>query len=64
MDNTVDNLIIEHLRAIRDQLSTLERKLDELSARTGSLEKSTLSIKRCMVQTMRMLYLRLSAMDR
>jgi outer membrane murein-binding lipoprotein Lpp len=46
MTESVENLILEHVRALRASVSTLESKIDTLTSRVGSLEEHVAGLRR------------------
>jgi len=46
MTEELENLILEHLRAIRADIVTLGSKIDSLTVRVGSLEEHVAGLRR------------------
>jgi septal ring factor EnvC (AmiA/AmiB activator) len=46
MTDNVENLVLEHLRAIRADIARMERKQDETITRLGRLELAVASLRR------------------
>jgi predicted nucleic acid-binding Zn-ribbon protein len=51
MTENVENLVLEHLRALRAGQERMERKLDEHTQRLGRLEMAIAGLRRDMVHT-------------
>lgn len=51
MTDNVENLVLEHLRAIRGDMARMERKLDETISRLGRLELAVAGLRRDMAHT-------------
>jgi hypothetical protein len=46
MADSVENLILEHLRSIRGDIASLAPKMDILTSRVGSLEEYVAGLRR------------------
>jgi chromosome segregation ATPase len=46
MIEATDNVVTEHLRAIRSKLDSLERKIDDLTLRVGAIERHVSGLRR------------------
>ncbi|WP_295581023.1 hypothetical protein [uncultured Lamprocystis sp.] len=51
MTENVENLVLEHLRAIRADIARMERKQDETITRLGRLELAVAGLRRDMAHT-------------
>ena len=51
MTDNVENLVLEHLRAIRGDIARMERKQDETITRLGRLELAVAGLRRDMAHT-------------
>lgn len=46
MTENIENLILEHLRVIRSEVTAMRESIDELKARMSSLEAAMIAVKR------------------
>jgi septal ring factor EnvC (AmiA/AmiB activator) len=51
MTDNIENLVLEHLRAIRADIARMERKQDETITRLGRLELAVASLRRDVAHT-------------
>jgi septal ring factor EnvC (AmiA/AmiB activator) len=51
MTDNVENLVLEHLRAIRADIARMERKQDETITRLGRLELAVAGLRRDVAHT-------------
>lgn len=51
MTDNVENLVLEHLRAIRADIARMERKQDEAITRLGRLELAVAGLRRDVAHT-------------
>lgn len=51
MTDNVENLVLEHLRAIRTDIARMERKQDETITRLGRLELAVAGLRRDVAHT-------------
>jgi septal ring factor EnvC (AmiA/AmiB activator) len=51
MTDNVENLVLEHLRAISADIARMERKQDEVITRLGRLELAVAGLRRDMAHT-------------
>jgi hypothetical protein len=63
MSNNVENLVLEHLRALRAGQDRIEAKLAEVTARLTSLEKTSLKSRADNLGTQEDVYRQQTAID-